>query len=204
MGKFSSLIEKFKKARDEIKSLGDELLEKYPQSKRLVEMAEEIDVAVMALDGLHSGLEQVFQDAEQEESLKKEMLEQLDASELYKEFSKKEKEQIAEFSVQNKKPIADEPMLVAYVEKSLAQKPTSDLIAMYPKATLIERGQQLSDGSEGFDAYSAGLDSLKKEFDADKAKAVKELAKLWFAKGIEAVVKEFYSEALKPEDTFEK
>lgn len=200
MGKFKSLISKFQKARDEIQSLGAEIVEGYPNSKTLIKMTQEIDVAVEALDTLLNSLDRAFTEAENDDSLKKSLLQQMEDSDIYSKLEPEHRELIAEYLVQNKQGLADQEMLLAYVEKALSQKSVSDLVGMYPKAKIIERGQKMDDGSDAFDAYASGLDAYRKDFDFDKTKAVKELAKLWINKGLEAVAKEFYALALKPSD----
>lgn len=69
MGQFSGLVEKFRKAQEEIRDLGTQIVEAYPNSARLVDMTSEIDSAVTALDVLATSLEDALQAAEQDEEI---------------------------------------------------------------------------------------------------------------------------------------
>lgn len=196
MGQFSGLVEKFRKAQEEIRDLGTQIVEAYPNSARLVDMTSEIDSAVTALDVLATSLEDALQAAEQDEGLYKSLMEQIEQTDIYREIKPGEREKIAEHLVQNKQRLADLETLQAYVEKALSQKSSSDLIGMYPKTKIIERGRALDDGAQGFDAYKEGLAAFQKDFDADKVTAVKELAKVWMSRGIDSVIRQFYAGAL--------
>jgi hypothetical protein len=204
VGKFESIIEKFRKAQEQIGHIGNDIVKSYPHSVALVEMAKEISTAVTALDQLATSLEEALQDAEQDDTLRKNLMEQIEDSEIYSKLEKEEREKLAEYLVHNKQPLASQDMLIGYVEKSLSQKAASDLLAMYPKAKIIERGKQLDDGSDAFDAYQSGLESYRYDFDTDKTKAVQELAKIWLSRGMDAIAREFYAEALKPQEEVEE
>jgi hypothetical protein len=197
MGHFSELVEKFREAQEKIRDLGTQIVEAYPNSPRLIEMSTEIDSAVTALDILATSLEDALQAAEQDDGLFKSLMEQIDQTEIYESIKPSEKKKIVEHLVQNKQRLADQEALMAYVEKSLSQKSSSDLIAMYPKAKILERGRAMdTENAEGFDAYKNGLAAYQKDFDADKATAVKELAKVWLSRGMDSIIREFYAGAL--------
>lgn len=198
--KFKALVEKFRKAQEQIKELGTDIVEVYPNSERLVKMTDEISTAVQALDSLAEVLEKALQDAEQDEALYSDLMSQIKDSALYSELKPAEQKKLAEWLVQSKQGLASPEVLVSYVEKTLTQKSEADLIGMLPKAKIVERGQSMSDGSDAFDAYSAGMEAYKRDFQMDKPKAVKELAKIWLSRGFEAIAREFYKEALKPDD----
>lgn len=200
MGQFEKLVEKFRNAQEQIKKLGEEIVETYPNTPRLVEMSKEIDTAVTALDSLAQSLEEALERADQDQGLYKEMLTKMEESDIYSELKPAERKKLAEYLVQNKKGLADQETLIQYIERTLSQKSSSDLIAMYPKAKVIERGRAMDDGADDFDAYSAGMEAYRRDFDADKATAVKDLARLWAQKGFDAVAREFYAEALKPDE----
>lgn len=200
MSKFKNLVEKFRKAQEQIKELGTDIVKVYPNSQRLVKMTEEIGTAVEALDSLAEVLEEALQIAEQEEALYSDLMGQIKDSEFYSELKPAEQKKLAEWLVQAKQGLATPEVLVGYVEKTLSQKSDSDLIGMLPKAKIVERGQAMNDGSDAFDAYNAGMDAWKRDLEMDRAKAVKELAKLWLSRGFEAIAREFYKEALKPDE----
>lgn len=201
MSKFSTLLKKFKDARDQIKEAGAEMVEKYPHTKLLVNMAQEVGVAGEALDHLIEEIEKALQSAEADEDLKKELTTQIKESPVYADFSDDERKKLAEHLVQTKQPLATEDTLTSYIQKSLDQKAVSDLVTMYPKALLVKKGESLNDGTKGFDAYTAGLNAIKKAFEADKAAGVKNLATLWLSQGMDKVAREYYKAALKPEAT---
>jgi hypothetical protein len=192
---FQSIVDRFKKIEEELGLLGDKIVEGYPNSKTLIGMVSEVKIASEALATLRGQIEEALTVAEKDEGLKKEFLTKIKESELYAELKPDEREMLAEFLVQTKQDLADREMLDAYVEKSLSQKPTSDLIAMIPKTKIIEKGKSLDDGSDGFDAYSTGFSFYQKAFNDDKFAAVKELVDIWFERGVDAVIREFYAEA---------
>lgn len=198
--KFKALVDKFRKAQEQIKELGTDIVEVYPNSERLVKMTDEIATAVQALDSLAEVLEEALQSAEQDEALYTDVMTQMKESKLYSELKPAEQKKLAEWLVQSKQGLASPEILTAYIEKTLGQKKDEDLIGMLPKAKIIERGQTMSDGSDAFDAYAAGMDAYKRDLAMDRPKAVKELAKLWLSRGFEAIVREFYKEALKPDE----
>jgi len=189
------VLQRFQKIQQDITDLGTFLVDTYPQSETLLEFVSELGVANDALTELQTKLNEAMQNAGQDESVKKDLLMQMADSPAYAPLSDQQKNQLAEYLVQNKEGLADEETLKGYVERALSQKSSSDLIAMYPKVKIIERGSSQDDGSDAFDAYSEGLAIIQKDFDEDKTKAVKDLAKLWEERGLDQVVKEFYAQA---------
>lgn len=197
MSSFDSILKKFERVQEELKAIGNAIVEKYPESKKLTEFVEELNVAAVALDTVQQSIADALVEAETDDALKKSNLDTMAQSEIYKKFKPEEREKLAEFLVQSKRPLADEEKLKAYVEMSLQQKPSSDLLAMIPKQVLLDKGAEIDDGSEGFDAYSAGMEAFRKQLDADKLAAVKRLVDIWMQKGLEAIAREYYAEALK-------
>lgn len=197
MGEIKSILNKFNKTQEDLKAIATELVDKYPNSKRLVDMVTEINSALTALFTLENSLSEALTEAETDQKLLEDLLAQMEQADLYSNLTAEEQKNIAEYLVQNKQSLATPESLETYIQKNLMEKPSSNLISMYPKAWLVEKGKKIDDGSDGFDAYSAGLKDLKTKFDEDKAKVVKELAKIWFEKDPEAMLHEFYAEALK-------
>jgi hypothetical protein len=199
MGRFEKMLEKFIHAKDEIASLGSEIVKEYPNSPRLAEMSNEIKTAVEALGSLADILQSTLQDADQDEGLYQELSAKIDKSEIYSALEPADRKKLAEYLVQSKKDLAEPETLIGYVEKTLSQKSIDECVAMYPKPQIIERGKKLEKDADDFQAYQLGQMAYHEDFKNDPMESVQALAKVWLSRGLTRVVKDFYAAAFKPE-----
>jgi len=197
MSKSGEILNKFQKIQDELKNVGTQILDDYPQSPVLVNLVGELNIAKEALEALRDNLATAVETAERETTLKTDFLKQMQASEVYRKLDEEDRDKIAEYLIKNGTELADTETLMGYIKQALNQRQETELVSMFPKQLLIEKGKAAGGEQDGFDAYSAGLTAFKQELAQNRDQALNELANLWVQKGLERVAKEFYAEALK-------
>lgn len=201
MPTFKNLLERFGEHEENLKELGDEIVKRYPQSKRLVELSKELSAAVDALDELKNKLEEAITMAEQETALKADLFDQVKASEVYSVLSDKDQDKLIEYLITNKAGLASAEELLKFVQDAYAQKDDAGLIAEFPKAHILELGKSLLPEADEFEAYQAGLKSLQGELSAPESRAeiVNDLASVQMKEAPEQVIRSFYSKAFQAE-----
>ena len=200
MGRFENLVAKFNNIQSELRSLGQQLPEAYPDMPKINDLAEEIGVAIDAMGTLAQTFESILQEVESDQSLYNEFVSKIESSDPYSKWKPDEQKKLAEWLVNKKQDLADRDTLIEETEENLKQKDIADLVNMYPKALILQRGQEMGgQGGDDFDAYQMGVEALRRDFEMDKDQAVEKLAGLQLERGLDAVAREFYQEALSPE-----
>lgn len=203
MGRFENLVAKFNNIQSELRSLGQQLPEEYPDLPKINDLTEEINVAIEAMGTLVQTFESVLQEVESDQSLYQEFISKMQASDIYSKWKPDEQKRVAEWLVGKKQDLADREGLIEQSEETLKQKDIADLVNMYPKAVVLQRGQEMG-GGDDFDAYQMGVEALRRDFEMNKDQAVEKLAGMLLERGLDAVAREFYAEALNPTEETEE
>jgi hypothetical protein len=179
----------------------NEIVTEYPSSKTLVELANELSQAIKAMDGLSNRMIEALKTAEMEDTMKVELMGQLGKSELYGELSDKEKEDLAEYLVQAKKGLADEPALIEFVQESFNAQDNAKLLTQISKKSIIRKGSEVDPSGDAFEQYNAGLADLRGQLENPlrRGEIVAELSKSWFRTQKIPTIKKFYHGAFEGE-----
>lgn len=201
MSKFQRYLDKFQDHEKNLKEMGDSLIREYPQSKNLISLAEELSAAVDGLAELYTKLAEAIHEAEQQGTMKKGLMEQIGNTDLYAHMPRTQRDQLAEYLVQNGKGLATEEDLVGFLKESYADKDDKSLIGEFPKRSILKLGKDIAEQaghkSDEFDAYRVGLDALKDQLSNPESKeqVVDDLAKKVYAQDPEKIFKLFYAKA---------
>lgn len=201
MATFKDLLNKFGEHEENLKELGDEIVRRYPQSKRLVELSKELSAAVDALEELKTKLAEAIEMAEQETALKLDLQDQVGKSATYSKLSAGDQDKLLEYLIANKAGLATDEELASFVKESYSQKDDAGLIAEFPKAHILELGRSAVAEADEFEAYQAGLKALQGQL-ADpegRASIVSDLASVVFKEAPEQIIRSFYSKAFQAE-----
>ena len=199
---FKEILNKFGDQEAVLKELGTKILEKYPQSKNLVELFDELKAAVDSLSELKTKLDDALTEAETDQSLKLDLNSKVEASELYRGLSQSEKDKLTEYLVQNKADLADEATLLDYLVKDLETKDPKAIVGLIPKKVILDIGRETVEEGQpplgDFDAYKNGMDFLLKEMADSESKKefIQDLAKNTLTGDPAGVIRKFYKEAL--------
>jgi hypothetical protein len=200
MSDFKKLLDRFEDHENNLKELGNALVLKYPQSKNLIELAQELGVAIEGLNALKTQLGQAIHEAESQSAMLSDLNDQMMKSEIYQLLSERDKKKLSEYLIQQKKGLATEEELEAFVKQSLEQKSETELLSEFSKAHILELGRSIVDGEGNeFEAYKAGTDILIEQFrdPAKKTEIVNDLAKILLKESPATIVKLFFSPAFK-------
>lgn len=200
MSDFRKLLDRFEDHEKNLKELGDALVQKYPQSKNLIELAQELGMAIDGLNALKTQLGEAIHEAESQTALLADLNDQMGKSEIYQTLSERDRKKLSDYLMQQKKGLAAEEELEAFIKKSLEQKSESELLSEFSKAHILELGQSVVEGEGNeFEAYKAGTDILLEQFrdPAKKAEIVGDLAKILLKESPATAVKLFFSPAFK-------
>lgn len=199
MSEFSKLLDQFKEHQDDLKNLGNQLVEKYPQSKTLLQLSRDLSSAIDGVDALRQKLQDTLEQADQESRLKKDLLDQMNQSDdLYDHLTPADRNKLAEFLLQNNTGLADRKQLMEFIQKAMAEKSNEDLIAEFTKDEIKELGQmQGTEGEDGFDSYQSGVKLLTDRFNdpAKRTKMLEDLAEYKMDHKADEVLKSFFQKA---------
>lgn len=203
MAKFKELLNKFEQHEENLKLLGDEIVKRYPQSKRLVELSKELSTAVDALSELKTKLDEAINLAEQESALKLDLMDQINAAPLYSSLSDYEKDTLVEFLIANEGGVASEEELLSFIKDSYSKKEDSELIAEFPKKEILDLGRSTGPEMDEFEAYQTGLKILQDQLSGPESKQeiINDLASIVFKEAPGQVIRSFYAKAFEKDPT---
>jgi hypothetical protein len=202
MSDFQKMLDRFEDHEANLRQLGDLLVERYPQSHNLIQLAQELGTAIDGLAALKTRLGEAIHEAESQAALSADIAAQMAANALYQSLSERDRQKLVEYLLQNAAGLATQEELEAYVLRSLEQKSDAELLAEFSKAHILELGQAILPDATEFDAYKAGMDAIRQQL-ADptkKADILADLAKVLLSESPATVVKLFYSAAFKQPD----
>ena len=202
MSDFQKMLDRFEDHEANLRQLGDLLVQRYPQSHNLIQLAQELGTAIDGLDALKTRLGEAIHEAEGQAALSADIGSQMAASEIYQKLSERDRQKLAEYLLKNAAGLATLEELEAYVLRSLEQKKDSELLSEFSKAHIMELGQAILPDAGEFDAYKAGMDAIREQL-ADptkKAEILADLAKVLLTESPATVLKLFYSAAFKQPD----
>ena len=157
MSDFIRILDRFQDHESNLKSLGNEVVQRYPQSALLVELTDELHAALEGLAALRLKLGEAIDQAESEMALKANFLMQMADSPYYSKLSEKEKDTLAEHLLSRENGLASEQELLDFSLESLTQRSEEELISEISKQDLMEIGKISTPGADDFAAYDAGL-----------------------------------------------
>jgi hypothetical protein len=202
MSDFKNLLDRFEDHEDNLKKLGDALVERYPQSKNLIQLSQELGSAIDGLGALKNRLSDAISEAEKQAALGADIADQMGKSEIYQNLSDRDRQKLSEYLVQNEAGLASDEELEAFVKKSLEQKSDQDLLAEFSKPHIMELGHALIPEADEFESYKEGSEALLQEI-ADpekKAQLVNDLAKVLIKESPATIVKLFFNQAFKQDE----
>ena len=208
MSDFQKLLDRFGEHEQNLRELGAALVQKYPQSKNLIQLSQELGAAIDGLDALRERLGEAIHEAESQTSLFADLDTQMAKSEVYQKLSDRDRKKLSEYLIQQGAGLATDEELKAFIKKSLEQKTEPELMSEFSKAHILELGQALlGEGTEGegneFDAYKAGLDAIRTQLQdpAKKEEIITDLAEVLLKESPATVVRLFFPDAFKQTET---
>ena len=206
MSDFKKLLERFGEHEQNLKELGDALVIKYPQSKNLIQLSQELAVAIEGLNVLRGRLGEAIHEAESQTALGADLETQMTKSEIYQKLSDRDRKKLSEYLIQQGAGLATDEELLAFIKKSLDQKSEPELLSEFSKAHILELGQAImeegtSEGNE-FDAYQAGMEAIRTQLQdpAKREEIISDLAEVLLKESPATVVRLFFPEAFKQKD----
>ena len=202
---FDTILKNFAEHETDLKKLGQDLVSKYPHSKNLLDLNQELLSAIAGLVGLRDKLSSAISEAEQQEALKTDLEEQMKAISYYSKMPKKDQDVLTEYLLNQGTGLAKPEELEAFVEQSLSQKSEQDLIAEFSKKHILDLGEQIHPDANEFEAYNFGVDALRKQLQNPDTKKdiVQDLALVLIDESPESIAKLYYAKAFEtiPVDT---
>lgn len=199
MSNFQNMLDRFGDHEKNLRELGDALVQEYPQSKNLIQLAQELGAAIDGLDALKTRLGEAIHEAESQTALFSDLQSQMTKSDIYQKLSDRDRQKLSEFLVQNGAGLATDEELTAFVKKSLEQKSEAELMAEFSKAHILELGQALIPDGNEFDAYKEGMDAIKEQLrdPAKKAEIISDLAEILLKESPATVLRLYFPDAFK-------
>lgn len=200
MADFDKLLERFDQHKADLRELGDALVDRYPQSKNLVAFEQELSAAMDGLDALRERLGSAIQEAEQQNNLKKDIEQQMAASELYQRLGERDRNKLSEYLIQNSAGLVGEDEVRTFLAKAYEEKPEEDLLSDFSKPFILDLGKREGNIDNEFDAYREGLKLLKAKI-ADpeqKKELVDALSTDIMKENPASAIKIFYAKAFQP------
>lgn len=196
---FQKVLAEIEAAQGRLREIGKQIIEKYPQSENLVDLATQLSQAVDGMDELREKLAASLQEAQELENLKQALLLQMNEQEIYREVPDDEKHLLSEYLIKNKAGLADEAALRAFVQKMFEPKSSKEIIGEFNKPFIIRMGRELATdpAMDDFDAYSMGMKSLQEGLDnpEEKSKIIDRIADQYLKKMPHKLLHQFYGQA---------
>ena len=161
MAEFHKILDQISGTQKTLQDVGNQIVERYPQSKNLVDLASDLSVAVEGLESLKTRLSESLAEAEQDNALKEDIKLQIADKPMYQSLPDDEKRLLAEWLVQNKQGLASEEQLKEFVQEKFANKDDKQIMGEFNKPYIINLGKELMTDADEFEAYAAGIDHLK-------------------------------------------
>jgi hypothetical protein len=196
---FENVLTEIEAAQGRLREIGKQIIEKYPQSENLVDLATQLSQAVDGMDDLRDKLAASLQEASEQEALKQALLTQMSEKEIYQGFPDDEKQLLSEYLIKNKAGLADEAALRAFVQKMFEPKSAKEIIGEFNKPYIINLGKKLAtdESVDEFDAYSIGMKYLQESLDnpEEKSKIIDKIADEYLKKMPHRLLHQFYGQA---------
>ena len=196
---FQKVLSEIEAAQGRLREIGKQIIEKYPQSENLVDLATQLSQAVDGMDELRDKLAASLQEAAELENLKQSILLQMNEQELYQGFPEDEKQLLSEYLIKNKAGLADEAALRAFVQKMFEPKSSKEIIGEFNKPYIINLGKKLAtdESVDEFDAYSLGMNYLREglENPEEKKKIIDMISDEYLKKMPHRLLHQFYGQA---------
>lgn len=196
---FQKVLSEIEAAQGRLREIGKQIIEKYPQSENLVDLATQLSQAVDGMDELRDKLAASLQEAAELENLKQSILLQMNEQELYQGFPDDEKQLLSEYLIKNKAGLADEAALRAFVQKMFEPKSSKEIIGEFNKPYIINLGKKLAtdESVDEFDAYSLGMNYLREglENPEEKKKIIDMISDEYLKKMPHRLLHQFYGQA---------
>lgn len=170
MAEFKKILEEIEAVTQTLHEVGGKIIEKYPQSKNLIELVGDLNIAVEGLKALKEKLAVSLAEAEQDTALKEDLKLQLSEKPLYQGLEEDEKRLLAEWLVQNKQGLATEEDLKNFIQEKFAEKDAKTILGEFNKPYIIKLGQQLFENADEFEAYAEGVKYLKERLESPEGK----------------------------------
>jgi hypothetical protein len=196
---FEKVLNEISVSQDNLREIGKKIIEKYPQSENLVELATQLAQAVDGMDALREKLAISLQEAQEQQNLKEDLLRQISEKEIYNTMPKDEQNLLSEYLIKNKAGLADDKVLREYVHKMFEPKNSKQIIGEFNKPYIINLGKKLStdESVDEFDAYAMGMNYLKENLEnpEGKAKIIDMIADEYLEKMPHRLLHQFYGQA---------
>lgn len=175
--KFNSLIENLKAVEKDYGDAASELVRKYPQSSRLVEITKELEENIESMTSLREELQQLVETADLEKTLFVDLLDQLKRHPLVEgaAVTEADKKNLAETLVQHGLGVPSMDEIKEGLASTWMALPVKDLILQLPKKEIIKKGkealeQQPEADQDAFNQYNEGLLFFEQEFAKEEIK----------------------------------
>lgn len=204
MAKAQQFVTRLGEIKTELEKLGDDFVDHFPRSSSLYKFVDEIGLAQQGLGALHDEMARAVQTADSEDKIKRDLLAQMEESDLYKFLKPEGRNRLAEYLVQQGAPLASAEDLLAFAVKSIGGLDAEHIVKNLSKEFVMQLGGQAPPGEMGqpegendnkFDAYKAGVDHIKETLnDAEqKDTFIGTLAREYLKREPELAIRKFYS-----------
>jgi len=170
MPKFQKMADNLETIKKALTDIGQDIIENYPQSKNLVNLAGEVDAAVTGISELSAKILEAISTAGEEEGLKKDLETQMAGSTLYQALDVGERSKLVEYLISQQAGLATEEDLKAFIHKIFDPKNTEEIIGEFSKPYIINIGKQQNPKADEFNAYTTGRAYLMSKLENPEGK----------------------------------